>query len=129
MNARAKDLNAPEHWLSWFKACQGDEWSSKKLNLPGSLAMLTGQDKRALSAVAHCWALYAGSDEDGALGALQAVQALLPALQRSTRDFARELIAQSLDWHDRDWLWAVVNCPTEIRTLPRREPRTLGDIR
>ena len=105
---RAKDLNAPEHWLAWLRACAADEWSSKKLQLPGSLAMLTGQDTRTLGAVAHCWSLYARSDQAGQSGALAAVRALLPALQTKCHGFARELIAQSLDWSDRDRLWPLV---------------------
>jgi len=105
---RAKDLNAPHNWREWIVACSRDEWSSKRLQLPGSLAMLTGQDCRALGAIAHCWALYAASDEPGGRGALAAVRALLPGLQAKCHGFARELIAQSLDWDDREPLWNAV---------------------
>ena len=71
---RAKDLNAPENWLAWLRACAADEWSAKKLQLPpGGIAMLTGQDTRTLGAVAHCWSLYARSDQAGQSGALAAV--------------------------------------------------------
>jgi hypothetical protein len=103
--SRARNLNDPQHWLAWLKACQKDEWSSKRLRLPGSFGMLTGQDMRALSAIAHCWALYARSDENGAAGAIVAVRALLPALQPECRGFARELIPQAMDWGDRERVW------------------------
>jgi len=73
-----------------------------------SLGALTGQDTRALEAVAACWELYASSDGDGQRGALAAVRALLPAMQVHVRPFARELIARSLDWHDRPRLWSLV---------------------
>lgn len=106
--SRARNLNAAEHWLAWLKACKKDEWSSARLRLPGPFAMLTGQDTRALGAIAHCWQLYASSDEAGRYGAIVAVRALLPALQFSCRGFARELIAQAMDWDDRDRVWTRV---------------------
>lgn len=102
----AADLNHPSRWLSWLRACSRDKGSP--IRLPGPLGMLTGQDSRALAAVAHCWHLYSSSDEDGARGALEAVRALVPALQPQCRPFARELIAQALDWQDRDRLWPLV---------------------
>jgi hypothetical protein len=106
--SRARNLNDPQHWVAWFNACLKDEWSAKQLRLPGALAMITGQDRRALDAIAHCWRLYANSDEAGQRGALAAVRALLPAIQPRCRDFARELIPQSLDWHDRERIWPLV---------------------
>jgi hypothetical protein len=118
MSARTKDLNAPHNWREWLVACSRDEWSSQKVNLPGSLAMLTGQDCRVLGAIAHCWSLYATSDNAGGLGALRAVQALLPGLQPKCHGFARELIAQAMDWHNREQLWRVVSSPEAIVTGP-----------
>ena len=100
---RAANLNEPSNWL---RACSKEPGSP--IRLPGPLAMLTGQDSRALGAIAYCWHLYASSDEDGAAGALAAVRALLPALQPQCRPFARELIAQALDWHDRERIWPLV---------------------
>jgi hypothetical protein len=74
-----------------------------------NLGELTGQDNRALAAIVHCWELYACSDEDGQRGALEAVRALLPAMQPKTRYLAREAIAYVLDWPDRERLWPLVS--------------------
>lgn len=101
-----RSLNEPSRWLSWLRACSRDAGSP--IRLPGPLGMLTGQDCRALGAVAYCWHLYASSDDDGAHGALEAVRALLPAMQPQCRPFARELIAQALDWKERERLWSLV---------------------
>jgi len=106
-------------WDRWLRACAKDPGT--QANLPGCpdrcrrcstcthvLGVLTGQDSRALAAISQCWELYACSDAAGERGALQAVRALLPALQPQCRVFARELIAMSLDWSDRDRLWPLV---------------------
>jgi hypothetical protein len=71
--------------------------------------MLTGQDFRALAAIAACWKLYSGSDDEGGRAALDAVRALLAALQPQCRPFARELIPFALDWDDRARLWPLVS--------------------
>lgn len=73
-----------------------------------ALAALTGQDASALAAIAHAWELYARADGDGQRAALAAVRALLLAMQPKCRPLARELIARSLDWHDRARLWPLV---------------------
>jgi hypothetical protein len=93
-------------WLKWLRAAARDP--SSPARLPGPLAMLTGQDVRALSAIAACWELCTSADYDGERGALDAVRALLPALQPKCRDFARELIPFAADWSDRDRLWPRV---------------------
>jgi hypothetical protein len=98
---------APQKWRAWLRSCGKDPNSPAVL--PGPLAMLTGQDTRALEAIAACWQLYASSDDDGAAGALAAVRALLPAVQPACRGFARELIAWAMDWHDREKLWPLVS--------------------
>lgn len=72
------------------------------------LGPLTGQDARALLAIAECWELYACSDADGASSALAAIQTLLRAMQPKCAPLAKELIARSLDWGDRDRLWPLV---------------------
>lgn len=77
------------------------------------LGPLTGQDSRALSAIVHCWDLYAASDNDGREAALRAVRSLLSAMQPKTRHLAREAIAYSMDWSDRDRLWPIVWAPEE----------------
>ncbi len=70
-----------------------------------SLAGLTGQDRRALEAIAHCWVMYAASDGAGEVAALGAVRSLLIGMQAKERYLAKELIAFALDWNDRDPLW------------------------
>jgi hypothetical protein len=97
--SRTTSLNEPSRWLSWLHASSRD--AASPISLPGPLAMLTGHDHRTLGAIAYCWHLYASSDEEGARGALAAVRALLPALQPHCRPFARELIAQAMEWPDR----------------------------
>lgn len=72
------------------------------------LAGLTGQDARALAAFHHVWEMYAVSDGNGASAALLAAAALCGSIQPKFLDAARELIAFSLDWSDRDRLWAKV---------------------
>lgn len=84
-------------WRTWLRANGHD------------LGPLTGQDSRALDAIAACWELYSNSDDDGVQGALDAVRALLPAMQRKCWPLARELIAYSMDWGDRDRLWRIVS--------------------
>lgn len=102
--SRARNLNDPQHWLAWLKACQKDEWSSQKLRLPGSLGMLTGSDVRGITAIAHCWPIYVHAAERH--GVIVAVRALLSTtVQNKCWGFARELIAQSMDWHDREPVW------------------------
>lgn len=98
--SRAKDLNAPENWLAWLRACQTDPGSP--IAAKGSLAMLTGTDVRVLGAIAACWKVGDSAE------VLAAVRALLPLLQPKCHPFARELIAQQFDWNDRDRLWPLV---------------------
>jgi hypothetical protein len=96
-----------ETWASWIRNCQRDP-SCPMDNPRLPLAMLTGQDTRALTAIDAAWALYSCSDSDGMRGALAAVRSLLPAMQAQCRPFARELIARHLDWSDRARLWPSV---------------------
>jgi hypothetical protein len=98
-------------WDQWLRVCIRDKSSPIELPpaTPSPMAMLTGQDSRALSAIAACWKLYALSDDDGARAALDAVRALLAAMQPKCRPFARELIAFALDWGDRARLWPLVS--------------------
>lgn len=70
------------------------------------VAGLTGQDTRALRAIAHCWELYAAGDVHARIGAVGAVAGILPALQRKYWFLAKELIAHSLDWGDREPVWS-----------------------
>jgi len=68
--------------------------------------MLTGTDARVLDAIAPCWVIYAYNRDPHAL---DAVRKLLPMMQKSTRPFARELIAWAMDWGDRETIWPLVN--------------------
>lgn len=72
------------------------------------LAGLTGQDARALAAVAHCWTLYAMADAAGQAAALGAVALLLQAMQPKYHALARELIAWQLDCSDRERVWNLL---------------------
>lgn len=69
-----------------------------------------------LAAIAACWELYASGDMGGQRGAIEAVRALLPAMQEKCWPMARDLIAFALDWGDRDRLWPRV-CPTRIEVV------------
>jgi hypothetical protein len=106
-------------WQQWVRAVLRDvkDNPNHRSNLrKGALGALTGQDERALSAIVHCWKLYANSDSDGQRGALAAVRALLPAMQPSTRWLARELIPFAMCWDDRERLWPLVTGP-ELRVV------------
>lgn len=72
------------------------------------LAGLTGQDARALAAVAHCWELYSVADDAGQHAVIDAVGALLAGMQRKYRPLAFELVAHAMDWSDRDRLRQIV---------------------
>ncbi len=74
-----------------------------------NLGALTGQDTRALTAIAHCWDLVACADEDGREATLEAVRCLLRAMQPSTRYLAKEAIAYVLDEADVERIWSVVD--------------------
>lgn len=98
-------------WDQWLRVCIRDKSSPVNLPhaIPSPMAMLTGQDSRVLAAIAACWKLYAQSDDEGARAALDAVKALLAALQPKCIPFARELIAFAMNWEDRDRLWPLVS--------------------
>lgn len=81
--------------LKWLKANKHD------------LGMLTGQDRQALEAVAACWELLT-QDRTSRRGALEAVVALLPAMQAKCWPLAKELIARTLDWGDRERVWQEI---------------------
>lgn len=108
--SRAKNLNAPEHWLAWLRGCQQQAKGNPHhpFEAKGPLGAITGQDARALHAFAACAQLWAASDDDGRRGALHAMRSLLPAMQVCCWPFARELIAQQREWTDRDPLWMQV---------------------
>lgn len=78
-------------WAKWLKA-NGH-----------NLAPLTGADHAVLGAIAACWDALPYIDRRGQ--AIEAVAALLPAMQQKCWPLARELIARSLDWGDRERVW------------------------
>jgi hypothetical protein len=93
-----------------------------------SLGALTGQDSRALSAIAHCWDLYAAGDAAGEQGALHAVVSLLRTMQPKCWPLARELIARSMDWDDRARVWRLVELTLDAWTIrDDDEPEPYGD--
>lgn len=95
-------------WRQWLRACGRDPSNPAYSTCRHGLGALTGQDGWALTAISACWELYSASDEDGQRAALEAVRNLIAALQPQCHPFARELIACSLDWSDRERLWALV---------------------
>lgn len=98
-------------WRRWLRAAVKD---NRVPLSPASLGMCTGQDWRALGAIAACWELYASSDEDGGRAAIEAIRALLGGMQPKCHVFARELIAYAMDWGDREKLWPLVD-PTQLK--------------
>ena len=85
-----------------------------------NLAPLTGQDRRALEAIALTWELYAGADDVGRLAAITAVRALLAAMQPHCRELTRKLIARALDWPDVERLWPLVQREGDDELAARR---------
>ncbi len=117
--AKAKNWNAPENWLGWLRVLQKEERSHlAPLAKLTPLAVLTGTDLRTLHAIAAVWNAY-GREGDGPL----VVAMLLDRLQEKCWPFARELIAQQLEWTDRDPLWEQVMRERELLKLatPLRE--------
>lgn len=97
----------PQDPIAWLAACADDPSSPAKVT-PADLAMLTGQDTRALRAIGYCWELYCNSDESGRAAARRSVMCLLHGMQPKCRFLARELIAYAMDWPDRETLWGMV---------------------
>lgn len=103
--ARARKLDT---WRGWLEACirePGNPVHDEGRLMPEHLGALTGQDSRALDAIAACWELLAASDDGEPV--LAAVRSLLTQLQPQCHRFARELVARSLDWDDRIRVWAL----------------------
>lgn len=83
------------------------------------LAPLTGQDARALNAIAACWECYAAADDPGRRFVIIAVRTLLGCMQPKCRELTKKLIARSLDWSDVDRLWPQVE-PASDETWAER---------
>lgn len=81
-----------------------------------SMAGLTGQDSRALSAFVHLLELYSVSDENGCRHALVAMRHAVLAMQPTTQHLAKRAIPHALDWGDEDPLWKQI-MGTELRLV------------
>lgn len=103
------------HWLAWLRECADDPRSPTGLTRD-QLAMLTGQDKKALAAIAACWQLFFGADAEGESAAAYAITVLLQGLQPKCHFFAKELIAFAGDWSDRDRAWRLIERMQERRS-------------
>ena len=108
-------------WQQWARSCAADPDSPSNIGKQ-SLAALTGQDMRALDAIVACWELYSNSDDDGQRGALEAIRALLPAMQEKTRWLAKEMIPFALDWDDRERLWPLVQPTARVEVDEYGDP-------
>lgn len=79
----------------------------RTLDVP-SLAALTGQDARALSAFVHMLELYALSDANGRECAIVGMRAAAAAMQPQCRVIAKGSIPFVLDWGDEARVWAWI---------------------
>lgn len=105
--SRAKNWNAPENWLGWLRVCQTEAKGNPQHPFQARsvpLGAITGQDARALHAFAASLALLT-TDDNGRAAAIASLRALVTAMQPVCWPFARELVAQQLDWSDRDRVW------------------------
>lgn len=93
------------------------------------LAPLTGQDRAALEAVAHCWQLWTVGDLAGQRAAVDAVAALVDGCQEVCWPMARELVAQAGDWSHRALIWDSVALLVERRMAQRGLVVDLGRVR
>lgn len=104
-----------EQWKKWFSNCARDAGMAPRLTIPREpsgrpmYSLLTGYDEQILSCIAELWVLYARGDEIARRAVIVSVRALLPALSEKCHPFARDLIARSLDWSDRDQLWSALH--------------------
>lgn len=95
-------------WFDWLRSVVLDAQGSERARISATdLEALTGQDMRALAAIASVWELYAAADENGQALALAAAAILLRAMQPKAFPVARALIARSLDWHDMAVIWEL----------------------
>jgi hypothetical protein len=95
-------------WDQWLRACSRDPYSPTKITR-AALGAITGTDSRALHAIAACWELYSVSGREVVL---DAVPPLLTQLQPKCWRFAKELIARSMNWEDRDRVWSLLALPS-----------------
>lgn len=120
-----------EPWKQWLSAAARDSASSQRLQIPRessgrpAFGILTGQDLRALNTIAPLWEMLANADDASQRAVIKAARWIISTMQESARPFARELIARTLDWSDRDRIWALVTQPEQPPQLrPADAPPT-----
>lgn len=106
-------------WAIWLRGYERGVPNPALGAIP-DLAGLTGQDTRALAAVAACWELYFASDGDGRDAAILSIAALLVAMQAKYVPLARALIPFAGDWSHIEEAWSAV-CERSVRVLPADE--------
>ena len=102
-------MSREQTWGQWLRACSRDPYSPTKITR-AALGALTGTDHRALHAIAACWEIYSYTRDERIL---RAVEILLAHLQPQCWRFAKELIARSMDWSDRELVWGSLSLPEE----------------
>lgn len=95
----------PQTWIQWLRACLREGDGNPIRITKNHLAMMTGTDTRVLAAIAAVWDLLPYDQQT----ACYVARRLLPLMQPQCWPIAVELVARSLDWHDRDRIWALVD--------------------
>lgn len=72
------------------------------------LAALTGQDSRALDAIAHLAHLYAAADREGRRAAVSAIGATVEAMQPHLRPLALDALTHATDSTTALGMWAEI---------------------
>lgn len=97
-------------WQQWVRAVERDPHTPSSIR-KGTLAALTGTDRRVLDAFVACLELYA---YDNSPTVLTAARKVLTRIRPSMCWVAKELIAFVFEWHDRERLWWLVE-PSSCR--------------
>jgi len=97
---------------------RADEWARWLRANGHNLAPVTGTDYRVLEALDALWACLVVCNENIILAA---ATLLLMQMQAKNWHLARELIARSLDWGDRDRLWSKLPDDLRMREFPNSE--------
>lgn len=83
-------------------------WVQERLGDRQCLAPLTGQDSLALAAFTHLVTLYGCSDIEGRQAAVDAMAAVLRAMQTKCWPLAKASIPHMLDWGHEEEIWAQI---------------------